>query len=104
MGPYARPIKQLEDDLKSIVKAVNELKGIKESDTGLAPPSQWDLVADQQLLQSEHPLQVARNTKIINADSEEPKYVINIKQVFVPRASKVSGNWPAALASGATNR
>jgi hypothetical protein len=40
-----------------------------------------DLVADGQLLQQEQPLQVARNTKIINADSEEPKYVINIRQM-----------------------
>ena len=28
----------------------------------------------------EQPLQVARCTKIINADSEEPKYIINVKQ------------------------
>lgn len=41
LGPYAKPIKQLEDDLKSISKAVNDLKGIKESDTGLAPTSLW---------------------------------------------------------------
>jgi len=32
--------------------------GIKESDTGLAPPSQWDLVADKQMMQEEQPLQV----------------------------------------------
>jgi 26S proteasome regulatory subunit T1 len=55
--------------------------GIKESDTGLSAPSLWDLVADQQMLQQEQPLQVARNTKIINADSDEPQYVINIKQI-----------------------
>eukprot|EP00455_Lapot_gusevi_P049817 TRINITY_DN712_c0_g1_i1.p1 TRINITY_DN712_c0_g1~~TRINITY_DN712_c0_g1_i1.p1 ORF type:complete len:426 (-),score=134.65 TRINITY_DN712_c0_g1_i1:72-1349(-) len=81
LGPYARPIKQLEEDIKKITKAVNELKGIKESDTGLAPPSQWDLVADKEMMQSEQPLQVARNTKIINADSEDAKYVINIRQI-----------------------
>lgn len=33
------------------------------------------------MLQQEQPLQVARNTKIINADSDEPQYVINIKQI-----------------------
>ena len=37
---------------------VNELRGIKESDTGLAQPSQWDLVADKQAMQEEQPLQV----------------------------------------------
>lgn len=36
------------------------LTGIKESDTGLAPPALWDLAADKQTLQSEQPLQVAR--------------------------------------------
>lgn len=56
------------------------MAGIKESDTGLAPPAHWDLAADKQALHSEQPLQVARCTKIINADSEEPRYVINVKQ------------------------
>jgi len=32
--------------------------GVKESDTGLAPPSLWDLAADKQMLQEEQPLQV----------------------------------------------
>ena len=55
--------------------------GIKESDTGLAPPSQWDLVSDKQMMQEEQPLQVARCTKIINAGTDEAQYVINIKQI-----------------------
>lgn len=59
---------------------MNELTGIKESDTGLAPPALWDLAADKQTLQNEQPLQVARCTKIINADSDDPKYIINVKQ------------------------
>lgn len=36
----------------------NSLSGIKESDTGLAAPSQWDLVSDKQMMQEEQPLQV----------------------------------------------
>ena len=32
------------------------------------------------LYSGEQPLQVARCTKIINADSEDPKYIINVKQ------------------------
>ena len=52
----------------------------QESDTGLGPPALWDLAADKQTLQSEQPLQVARCTKIINADSEDSKYIINVKQ------------------------
>ena len=32
--------------------------GIKESDAGLAAPSQWDLVSDKKMMQGEHPLEV----------------------------------------------
>ncbi|XP_032169359.1 26S proteasome regulatory subunit 7-like [Mustela erminea] len=77
---YSRQIKQVEDDIQQLLKKINELTVIKESDTGLAPPALWDLSADKQTLQSEQPLQVARCTKIINADSEDPKYIINVKQ------------------------
>lgn len=77
--------------------------GVKESDTGLAPPNLWDLPADRQRMGEEHPLQVARCTKIIPVDAklaeaakavnapgaaqgqkgadEQDKYVINIKQI-----------------------
>ncbi|KAL2777489.1 26S proteasome regulatory subunit 7 isoform 2 [Daubentonia madagascariensis] len=73
LGADQRKTKEDEKDDKPI-------RGIKESDTGLAPPALWDLAADKQTLQSEQPLQVARCTKIINADSEDPKYIINVKQ------------------------
>jgi hypothetical protein len=32
--------------------------GIWESDKGLAPPGQWDLVYDKKMMQEEQPLQV----------------------------------------------
>lgn len=76
---------------------------MKESDTGLASPNLWDLPADRQRMTEEHPLQVARCTKIIPKDpklaeaaralnppgaaqgqksaDEQDKYVINIKQI-----------------------
>lgn len=79
-GQYTKAIKNVEEDIQSIIKRVNELAGIKESDTGLAPPALWDLAADKQTLANEQPLQVARCTKIINADSDDPKYIINVKQ------------------------
>ena len=37
---------------------MNDVSGIKESDTGLAAPSRWDLVSDKQAMQEEQPLQV----------------------------------------------
>ncbi|KAK8378789.1 hypothetical protein O3P69_009483 [Scylla paramamosain] len=79
-GPYTKVIKNIEEDIQKTVKKVNDLTGIKESDTGLAVPALWDLAADKQTLQNEQPLQVARCTKIINADSDDPKYIINVKQ------------------------
>jgi 26S proteasome regulatory subunit T1 len=51
-GPYDKAIKETEEDVQTILKRVNELSGIKESDTGLAPPALWDLAADKQALQS----------------------------------------------------
>ena len=55
---YTKSIKGVEEDIQTIIKRVNELTGIKESDTGLAPPALWDLAADKQTLQNEQPLQV----------------------------------------------
>uniref|UniRef100_A0A2K6P8S5 Uncharacterized protein n=1 Tax=Rhinopithecus roxellana TaxID=61622 RepID=A0A2K6P8S5_RHIRO len=77
---YGQTIKQVEDGIQQLLKKINELAGIKESDTGLAPPALWNLAADKQTLQSKQPLQVARCTKIINADSEDPKYTVSVKQ------------------------
>merc|ERR1712051_612666 len=79
-GQYTKSLRAVEKDIVDISKRVNELAGIKESDTGLAPPALWDLAADKQSLQSEQPLQVARCTKIINADNDDAKYIINVKQ------------------------
>lgn len=81
MGPYSTKIKSIEKDIQAAQKRVSVLIGIKESDTGLAPPSQWDLVSDKQMMQSEQPLQVARCTKIINAGQEDAMYMINVKQI-----------------------
>lgn len=100
LGPYSTAIKKAEEEIKKHQETVKELIGIKESDTGLSPPSQWDLVGDKQMMQEEAPLQVARCTKIIAGDGENSssaaagplgamnssnsagnKYVINVKQI-----------------------
>ncbi|KAI6241852.1 26S proteasome regulatory subunit 7 [Aphelenchoides fujianensis] len=67
-SPYSEQIKQLETDIESCLNRVNELCGVKESDTGLAPPALWDLAADKQAMQQEKPLQ------------HDPRYLINVKQ------------------------
>eukprot|EP01012_Entosiphon_sulcatum_P016576 TRINITY_DN214_c0_g1_i1.p1 TRINITY_DN214_c0_g1~~TRINITY_DN214_c0_g1_i1.p1 ORF type:complete len:434 (-),score=117.03 TRINITY_DN214_c0_g1_i1:20-1321(-) len=80
-GPYTSEIKKLEDSVKESHKKITEIMGVKESDTGLCPPQHWDLPGDKQMLGSEHPLHVARCTKIINAGQDDAKYVINVKHV-----------------------
>jgi 26S proteasome regulatory subunit T1 len=94
LGPYTVSIKTLEEEIKKHQQTVKDLIGIKESDTGLSQPSQWDLVGDKQMMSEEAPLQVARCTKIIAGEAEAPeggsgaaagattnKYVINVKQI-----------------------
>jgi len=99
LGPYTTAIKTLEEEIKTHQQTVKDLIGIKESDTGLSQPSQWDLVGDKQMMSEEAPLQVARCTKIIPGESESNemssssaannnnnpnngnKYVINVKQI-----------------------
>ncbi|KZT69062.1 26S proteasome subunit P45 [Daedalea quercina L-15889] len=102
-GPYAARLKKIEQEIKDVQKRVNEKLGIKESDTGLASPNLWDLPVDRQRMGEEHPMQVARCTKIIPVNpeaaaaaravnpvgaaqgqkgaDEQDKYVINIKQI-----------------------
>lgn len=50
MGPYAESIKSTEEENKNLVTKINKLCGIKESDTGLSLPSQWDLKGDEMRL------------------------------------------------------
>lgn len=84
LGPYTNLLKKAEDSIVAHQKTITELIGIKESDTGLSQPSQWDLVGDKQMMSEEHPLQVARCTKIIPGEggsNDDGKYVINVKQI-----------------------
>lgn len=105
LGPYSTVIKQLEEEIKTHQEKVKDMIGIKESDTGLSQPSQWDLVGDKQMMSEEAPLQVARCTKIIADDNNSNnasddannsgggegggtapgsagnKYIINVKQI-----------------------
>jgi len=69
LGPYSTLIKDCEESIKKHQDTVKDLIGIKESDTGLSQPSQWDLVGDKQMMSEEAPLQVARCTKIIAGES-----------------------------------
>jgi 26S proteasome regulatory subunit T1 len=80
VGPYVNPIKKVETEQKEFITKINKLIGIKESDTGLAPPSQWDLEGDKQMMKQEQALQVARCTKIIDPGTDDTKYIIKIRE------------------------
>jgi len=80
VGPYVHPIATAEKEATELVSKINKLIGIKESDTGLAPPSQWDLEGDKQMMKQEQPLQVARCTKIIDPGTDDTKYIIKIRE------------------------
>ncbi len=104
---YQRHTKRINDKLGAVHLDFclfhSPFQGVKESDTGLASPNLWDLLADRQRMGEDHSLQVARCTKIIPVDpklaeaakavnplgavqgqkgaDEQDKYVINIKQI-----------------------
>lgn len=80
MGPYAQKIKVVEEDNKKLIENIKKKAGLKESDTGLALPSQWNLAQDKGLSE-EHPLHVAVCSKIIDAKTANPKYMITLKQI-----------------------
>lgn len=69
LAPYATNLKKIEKDLKDIEEKIKEKVGVKESDTGLAAPHLWDIMADNQRMADDPPLHVARCTKIIKPAS-----------------------------------
>ncbi|GAY61413.1 hypothetical protein CUMW_209770, partial [Citrus unshiu] len=64
LGPYSTSIKKMEKEIKNMAKKVNDLCGIELC---------YKCVHFTHL--------VARCTNIINLNSEDAKYVINVKQI-----------------------
>jgi 26S proteasome regulatory subunit T1 len=83
LGAYSQRIKDVEQKIDATLKRVNERMGVKESDTGLAPPHLWDLEADRRRVSEGSTLQVARCTKIIRPTPapEDAQFVISVKQI-----------------------
>ena len=79
--PYTEVIRKTEQDIKTLHNRIKTLKGIKESDQGILPQAQWDLNADLQASAQFQALDVARCIKIINPNTADAKYVINVKQI-----------------------
>ena len=49
-GPYADSLRKAEDDMKDLNQKISALCGVKESDTGLSLPSQWNLAQDAMMM------------------------------------------------------
>ena len=49
-GPYHNSLKNVEDEIKTLNQKITTLCGIKDSDTGLALPAQWNIQQDMQML------------------------------------------------------
>ncbi|KAI5181360.1 26S proteasome regulatory subunit T1 [Nematocida sp. AWRm80] len=88
---YADRIADLEKEVKEIYERVSAKLGLKEVETGLAPPMLWNLYNDTQRLKTEKTLQVARCCKIMEEPVESnDRYMIDIKQIakFIVNRSK----------------
>lgn len=77
---YHDLIADLEKNIKDKFDQVSLKLGTREVETGLAPPSSWNLSEDRNRLQEEQTLQVARVCKVIEG-YQDPRYIISIKQM-----------------------
>lgn len=73
-------ISEVDNKIKVLKKQVDDLIGVKESDTGLCHPSQWDLANDEMTIKQEQSLLIARCNKILST-TPKPTYMISIRQV-----------------------
>lgn len=78
-GPYTDKIKQIEDESKAKTEEINKLCGIRESETGLALPSNWVIEQDKQGLK-EDSLMIGRITKILDPNTDHTRYIVRIKR------------------------
>jgi 26S proteasome regulatory subunit T1 len=100
LGPYSTSIKAAEEEIRKHQQKVKDLIGIKESDTGLSQPSQWDLVGDKQMMSEEAPLQVARCTKIIAGEGAEGGEGGDAAGAAGGAGGAAAGGLPSAMAGG----
>ena len=79
-GPYTEKIKQIEDDHKAMTTNSNTLCGVRESETGLALPSNWVIEQDKASLK-EDSLMIGRIVKILDPDTDHTRYITTIRKI-----------------------
>lgn len=77
---YSDEINEAQSQINAVFEQVSLKLGTKEVETGLAPPSLWDLAGDRSKQLTEQTLQVARVQKILGTEKDQ-KYMINIRQM-----------------------
>lgn len=82
-GPFTKEIRQTEASIRTLSTNIDQIRGIRETDTGLAPMSQWDLDGDKILIANQDPYSVAMCEKNITSlpEDEKPRYIISISHV-----------------------
>lgn len=86
---YADTITALDREITALNDQINIQLGTREVETGLAPPTTWDLMGDKQRAQTDQTLQVARIIKVLEG-YPEARYMISIRQMakFIVNKSK----------------
>ena len=79
-GPFASEIRATEKDIRDLAHEIDLVKGVRESDTGLAPMSQWDFDGDKSNLAGQEPFNVASCEKALPSE-DKPRYIISISHV-----------------------
>lgn len=98
-GPYSDKIRSTEKDIRDLATLIDKTKGVKESDTGLAPMSQWDFDGDKNNITAQEPLNVATCEKILPSD-DKPRYIISISHVAKFVVSIGKGLAPSDITEG----
>jgi 26S proteasome regulatory subunit T1 len=75
---YSKLIKAAEEKMVVVLKRLNEVTGVKESDTGLAPPATWDLAADRKHTQHDPCLHVGTCIQILQG-TDGARYVVWVR-------------------------
>lgn len=91
---YVDEIKATEKMISETFDRINVKLGTKEVETGLAPPTTWDLEGDRDRAESDNTLQVAKVCKILSHENEGA-YMINLRQMakfIVGRGQDVDKN------------
>ena len=79
-GPYATQIMDTEKEIGKLVQNINTIKGVRDNNWGLLPPSEWDLQKDS-LLQKTPWYYVCICEKILPPLPNEPQhYIVSMTQ------------------------